>query len=94
VIAIRASRVVLGLAAITLAGASLTGCARGALAAGDSPAARSTVSSPPVDTDNPSAPAASVQDVQGDLDSADSATAGADGDVAAADSSAATSDAP
>jgi ABC-type oligopeptide transport system substrate-binding subunit len=90
------SRIALAIVTVALLGASLTGCARSALASQNAPAAGSSVSSAatatPAPTGGPST--VSVQDIQNDLNSADTATANADGDVADADSSAATSDSP
>ncbi len=80
------------LAALVVVGGSLTGCARGDLADRQAPAAGVTASSSapvPINGDD-----GSLQSIQEDLNSADSATNNAGGDVADADSAAATSDSP
>lgn len=89
------ARIVVAVVTIAILGGSLAGCARGALASQQAPAAGVTA------TTTTTAPAPSTgsddssrQSIQGDLDSANSATTNAGGDVADADSSTATSDSP
>jgi hypothetical protein len=90
-----AARIAVALVAVAIVGASLTGCSRAALAGQQAPAAATSVT--PTSTPAPAAASgddSSLQGIQGDLDSANSATANAGGDVADADRSAATSDSP
>jgi hypothetical protein len=87
------ARIAIALVAIAVVGGALTGCSRG-IAGAQAPAAGVSAT-----TTTPTAPPAagapvSVQGIQSDLNSADSATANAGGDVADADSAAATSDSP
>jgi hypothetical protein len=89
----RGGRLILAVAAVALIGGSLTGCARGVLDGSSSPAAGVTASTT-APTPAAGSSGTSVQDIQNDLNSADSATSNAGGDVADADSSAATSDSP
>jgi hypothetical protein len=89
----RVARVAIALAAVALVGGSLTGCARGIQAGQPAPAAGVTGSTT-APTPAPSVSAGTLQDIQGDLNSADSSVSNADGDVADADSAAATSDSP
>ena len=87
------SRIALTVVAVLLVGGSLTGCARGALTAQPAPAAGVIATSTPT-TAATGASDSTLQDIQGDLNSADSSVSNADGDVADADNSAATSDSP
>jgi hypothetical protein len=87
------TRISIAVVAVVLVGGSLTGCARGALTAQPAPAAGITATTPPP-TAATGAGASTLQDIQGDLNSADSSVSNADGDVADADNSAATSDSP
>jgi hypothetical protein len=93
VIAAGGLKLVVAIATIAIVGGALTGCSRGSLADSPAPAAGVTVTTPT------SAPATAVsgstlQDIQSDLNSTDSATSNADGDVTDADNSAATNDSP
>ena len=87
----RGGRIAITVVAIAIVGGSLAGCAGGVLASQQAPAtgaaAATTTPEPASGTDNPP-----VQSIQGDLDSANSATTNAGGDVSDADKSAATSD--
>ena len=79
--------------AVAIVGASLTGCSHTGLADQQAPAAGVTVTTAaptPAASDGDS----SLQGIQDDLNSADSATNNAAGDVTDADSAAATSDSP
>jgi hypothetical protein len=93
VTSLRGTRIAVAVVAVLLVGGSLTGCARDLRAAQPAPATGATAT-----TTSP-APASGVsdstlQDIQSDLNSADSSVANAGGDVADADSSAATNDSP
>jgi hypothetical protein len=87
------TRIALAVVAVVLLGGSLTGCTRGALAAQSTPAAGVTATATPT-TAATGVSDSTLQDIQGDLNSADSSVSNADGDVADADNSAATSDSP
>jgi hypothetical protein len=79
--------------AVAIVGGSLAGCARDVLASQQAPAADlSSLATTPAPT--PGSDSTSLPGIQGDLDSANSATTNAGGDVADADSSAATNDSP
>jgi uncharacterized lipoprotein YbaY len=87
-----ATRGAIAVVSALLVAVSLAGCARGTA---DGQSART-----PTTTTTTAAPAgagesgSSLSDIQNDLNSADSATSNADGDVADADQSAATNDSP
>jgi hypothetical protein len=87
------ARVAIALVSVAVVGGSLAGCSHREVASQVSPGPTSSTAVPstvPATAGSDS----SLQDVQSDLNSADSATANADGDVADADSSAATNDSP
>jgi hypothetical protein len=95
VIRVGGTRIAVAVAAIVIVGGSLTGCARIVRAEQQAPAAGVAATT----TTPTSAPASGVSDstlqtIQGDLNSTDSATSNADGDVTDADTSAATNDSP
>jgi hypothetical protein len=79
--------------AVAILGGTLTGCGRSLPADSQAPAAGvtagTTAPAPASGSNNDS-----LESIQGDLDSANSATTNAGGDVADADSSAATGDSP
>jgi hypothetical protein len=87
------TRIAIALAAVTVLGGALTGCAHGGLADRQVPTAgvgtTSTSPAPVTGSDD-----STLQSVGDDLDAANSATNNAGGDVTDADRSAATSDAP
>jgi hypothetical protein len=87
------ARIAIVAVAVAIVGASLTGCAHNGLGGRPAPAAgvNATTAAPAPATGSDDS---SLQSVQNDLDSADSATTNAGGDVADADSSAATNDSP
>jgi hypothetical protein len=89
------ARVAVALASVVLVGGSLAGCSHREDTSQVAPGASSSTSAA-VPTTVPATigGGSSLQDVQSDLNSANSATANADGDVADADSSAATNDSP
>jgi hypothetical protein len=80
------------LASIVLVGGSLAGCSHREDTSRVAPGTSSSTSAPAVPSTAGSD--SSLQGVQSDLNSADSATANAGGDVADANSSAATNDSP
>ena len=85
------TRIAIALAAVTIVGGALTGCAHGSLADRQAPGVSDATTSPaPVTGSDHS----TLQSVEGDLDTANSATNNAGEDVTDADSSAATSDGP
>ena len=87
------TRIAIALAAVTIVGESLTGCARGGLADQQAPAAgvsATTTSPAPIARGDDS----TLQSIEDDLNAANSATTNAGGDVTDADSAAATSDSP
>jgi hypothetical protein len=87
------ARLAIAAVAAAILTASLTGCTHGGLGGQPAPAAgltATTTTPAPVTSEDDS----SLQSVESDLDAADSATTNAGGDVADADSSAATSDSP
>ncbi len=94
------ARIAVAIAGVVLVGGSLAGCSRGLLhsqpapAAGVSTTAPSTAPSTAAPGASSGSSAATLQGIQDDLDSSDSATSNAGGDVADADSSAATNDSP
>jgi hypothetical protein len=94
VIATGGTRFALAVVGLAVVAGALTGCSRGALAnSSQAPAAGPTASTAtPVPATGVSN--ATVQDIQSDLNSTDSATSNADGDVTDADNSAATNDSP
>jgi hypothetical protein len=89
------ARAAVALVSVVLVGGSLAGCSHRDVTSQVGPAA-STSGATAVPTTAPGAGGSdsSLQGVQGDLNSADSATANAGADVADADSSAATNDSP
>jgi hypothetical protein len=89
------ARIAVALVGVVLVGGSLAGCSHRDGASQIAPGA-STSGTTPAPTTAPAAGGSdsSLRDVQGDLNSADSATANAGADVADADSSAATNDSP
>lgn len=83
----------MAIVAVAILGGSLTGCGRSVPADSQAPAAGVTAgTTAPVPASGSND--VSLQDIQSDLDSANSATTNAGGDVADADSSAATGDSP
>jgi hypothetical protein len=91
------ARAAVSVVAVMLVAGSLAGCSRAALANQSVPAAvTTTVPSAPASVPPAASTASdsSLQGVQDDLDQANSATSNAGGDVADADSSAATTDSP
>ena len=87
------ARIAVAIVAVAILGGSLTGCSRSELGSSKAPAAgitaTTTAPAPGSATGNDDA---SLQSIQGDLNSANSATTNAGGDVADADNSAATND--
>lgn len=86
-------RIAVTIGAIVVVGGVLTGCSRGSLGASQAPAAGVTVTTPtPAPTTGVSS--STLQAIQNDLNSTDSSTSNASGDVTDADNSAATNDSP
>jgi hypothetical protein len=94
VIASGGARVAITIVGFLVVAGAMAGCSRGVVASGsDAPAAGVTAVTPtPAPTTGVSD--STLQDIQSDLNSTDSATTNADGDVTDADNSAATSDSP
>jgi hypothetical protein len=93
VIAARGFTFAVAIATIAIVGGALTGCSRESLSDSPAPAAGVTATTAtPAPTTGVSD--STLQDIQSDLNSTDSATSNADGDVTDADNSAATNDSP
>lgn len=93
--AVGGTRIALAVVAVAILGGSLTGCGHVALGGQQAPAAAVTpATTVPAPTPSGAGDDSSLSSIQADLDSANSATANAGGDVSDADSSAATNDSP